>query len=451
MNICLHSVLQTDHEYSTNQATLLTQENKRLREAYKVEKESCENWRSKCHEILDAVEKTSVVTSMLSENSAQGHSMSSSTSSYSSKNPNRSISGHMQTKPSKENSSSTFYSNEQNLFSPPGSSLHIPHNSAPLHSSRNRTTGSSGNTPLMYNLDSHYPLIEQADVITQSPPTPYVIDGKHTSLIHNSSPHSSVEGSPSLKCQKNMTDHASRRTTTRDQPNADNIPKSESSRAPVSEGSHSMITSPKVIEAIDPRELDDSTLYKMMLEAENEIDDLSPDDSSTDGERKRRQSDADFLATVDLRDAIAHGQGLMDAGKENSVNSDSSPPKRRSKISVHSPNPSQSHSKSPSQFESVSYNTPSKSGSAANHFSKSLHLQNLSASKTTKTTEWTQYFTRGIDKKSDVESPYDKILRQTKVEMGSTKSGTGNENMPPMSSSGNILIPISPIPLLEGQ
>jgi hypothetical protein len=435
----LCSVLQTDHEYSTNQLSLLTAENNRLRASNEVEKENCQNWRTKCHEILEAVEKTTVANSLLTSNISQNVTSQPSISPITYNKPVSSL-----RQREGDSSSSTFYSNQQFLFSPPTeSSLH--HSSKSTHDTRkSENSRSYGSTPAKYSLDAYYcDLIEQADVVNQSPPTPFVVDAKRTPQSDK------YDRLTSPQRIKNLCSDTSNGLNN-DSQNASSpcriSPVQEMVNVAISSTSPEVTAAAnKVIEPIDPRELDDSTLYKMMLEAENEIDNLSSDENSVEGERKRRQRESNFQNSVDLCDAIAHGRELMTTAIE-SPGSEKSPPKSRSKLDI----PIVSNSRSPAQFESSSYNTPNKSRvCASNHFSQSLQLKQISASKSAATTEWTQHFTRGHVEKEIGESPYDKVLRRPKCGAGSIVNS--NENAPLQLPGDKELLPISPIPHTLGQ
>ena len=300
-------------------------------------------------------------------------------------------------------------------------------------------------------------------MIMQSPPTPFMTDNKHSPTDAQKTSRESKTGiERKSERGRKISPPASPahppkegKVGTRQSPHGDVTKRPSQEISPVL-----LSTISKTVEPMDPRLLDDSTLYKMLLEAENEIDELSrptsrddeEEEEKGDGQRQENEGDlkqkevqALFRTSTDLSGAIAHGQALMNAPEhDDSMMDKNSPPgsddnANESPISV-------SHS----HFETSSYNTPLKSPSASKQFSQSLLLKNMSATKSA-SKEWNHYFTRGggthTREVTPDESPYDLVLRRYKdVSPPSTLSS--NSVLP--KSSSNI-IPISPIPLSQGQ
>jgi hypothetical protein len=451
------SVLQTDHDYSSNQASLLSQENKRLRASIQAEKASSENWRSKCHEILEAVEKTSELTSSLQNESVRHNATSSSPSlaarCHSSTRGGHDSHSHSHIHSSHSHSPSTFYSHQQHLFSPPGDSSHSSQQASYVHNNTSTVPPPCHAQEEKCTLDSYCNLVEQADVVTQSPPTPFVTEAQLSTRAPatGTAPHS-LSDANALRSSPSTDDYLVTSATQR-------------------------TVSPKVIDPIDPRELDDSTLYKMLLEAENEIGELSPDedgggagagagDSSEDNPPSSRDMmlQSAFLASIDLQSAIAHGHELMHPSSSSCSSGGCtggglSPAAREEPCPTSSPEGSSSTANTSSHFESSSYNTPNKSKSASKQFSKSLQLKKISASKSA-SKEWNSYFTRGGgNEPPSAESPYDVVLRRYKgaaLHSNAPAVTDKSESLRPSSSSSSTanddhrgLVPISPIPLVQ--
>lgn len=357
-------------------------------------------------------------------------------------------------------------------------------------------------TALPCSLDAYCPLVEQAELVTQSPPTPFATDNQHRQ-------------SPSLKdqlkhvCAQSDTHRHSREGGNTCSTGVDQVGETEIETVEVTETesktgvSQADVTvssdthhknagcelsppikrvsspgpkskaGPKTIEPMDPRLLDDSTLYKMLLEAEEEIGELRSSDDQSDKKCANSNGDSDklhchendskrrspFRNSIDLQSAIAHGQQLMNYNKH--IVNENSPPK--SNIINSPPTSFNSHTSmhphTPTQFQSSSYKTPNKlkPPSSSKQFTQSVHLKNISATKSP-SKEWNQYFTRGdrARREGDTaqESPYDIVLRRFREEgqvhqqhslltasSSSTNTGTGKNN----------LVPISPIPLSQGQ
>ena len=378
-------MLQSDHEYANNQVTMLSEENKRLKVLCDTEKENSDNWRTKCHEILEALEKTSEATSLYQDNSR--HSL------YS----NHRTVDH-----------SSLYNQKELFLSKQISHISSLEEISPLGSTSTRK----------YSLD-HCDLVEEPEVLKESPPTPLVRDTQRTSLsdVTGDTTHEGIYRNSSDDVET-VKQHSEGLTTSL-------------SLTPCANDS-------KRIEPMDPRELDDSTLYKMIVEAENENDELRRSGSSSYGSlNKSHEEDAHSqLNAKEISPISVTNTALFKNVEDDYVNT---PVKTKSR--------SWTPSKSP--FEATSYDTPIHANIVSDQFSKSVQLKNISATKSV-TKEWNNYFTRGTLKESkSMQSPYDVVLNRFRSPQY-PRQGCANEREERRTFEKKMHA-ISPIPLSTGK